>query len=584
MELEEIKKQITRPKNKTAVNKAIIHQNRIKFHTEPEIINTFVSQALTDFLKWVGTLIPKEKFFLFKTLFQFPVKTNELAGTCFDKLSRVFDGKNPAFNYQFMNSEQRDDWEYYRQNVLKEPDVWKTKGWKYFKTEINSVLIVDMPIEPDPLDKYPQPYFYWLTIDKVISYKANPDTGVMDYIIFYQGEDKIAVFDKYDFEVYQYDRKENRIGTLISSNPHSLGYCPARFFFIDPIKLNEPDVKSHPFTKGLSALDWYLFFSISKKQLDLYGAYPIYSGYEPNCNFEDEDHNICDGGFLMSSKGTFLIDGAGGLTKCPKCSGKRIAGVGSFIEIPIPGKTAGGDEMPDLRNPVQMLTVDSGSLNYNVEEEQRLESNFINSTVGISGDSGLMNTQALNETQVSANFENQNTVLNRIKTEFEGAQKWVDETVCILRYGNSFVSAGVNYGTEFYTLSASELREKYKTAKESGASEGELDAMLNQIIETEYRHNPTQLQRMIILSELENYRHLTRSELIELQGKGLISDDELYMKINFNNFVKRFERENTNVLEFGTGIPYDKKINIINNKFKEYASENRKGDEGRQDN
>lgn len=73
------------------------------------------------------------------------------------------------------------------------------------------------------------------------------------------------------------------------------------------------------------------------------------------------------------------------------------------------------------------------------------------------------------------------------------AQQFVDETVCRLRYGGLFVSAKVNYGTEFYLSNATELRERYKVAKESGASEAELDALQNQIIETEYRNNPTQL-------------------------------------------------------------------------------------------
>ena len=38
-----------------------------------------------------------------------------------------------------------------------------------------------------------------------------------------------------------------------------------------------------------------------------------------------------------------------------------------------------------------------------------------------------------------------------------------------------FVSAKVNLGTEFYLYDVTELRERYKVAKESGASEGELD-------------------------------------------------------------------------------------------------------------
>lgn len=104
-----------------------------------------------------------------------------------------------------------------------------------------------------------------------------------------------------------------------------------------------------------------------------------------------------------------------------------------------------------------------------------------------------------------------------------------------------------------------ELRERYKLAKETGASEAELDAMQNQIIETEYRNDSTQLQRMLVLAELEPYRHLTRAEVLNLYGQQIISEPELRVKLNFANFVRRFERENTNILEFGTQIPFPRK-------------------------
>lgn len=527
-------------------------------------------QPLTDILSWVGNILPSEKFKMFKSLFRYPVKTNEVTGICFDKLSRIFDGRNPAMNYQFMNSEQRDDWEYYRQEVLRYPDVWSTKGWEYFKTEINSVLIVDMPTEIDTNDKYPQPYFYWLSIENVITYDVDKKTGIMEYIIFRQKDDKVAVIDDERYRIYEF--KNNTIGQLLIDNAHDLGYCPARFFWNDSLSIKEPDIKESPLTKQLEALDWFLFFHISKRNLDLYGAYPILSGYAANCNYSNpESGEMCEDGFLKNKDGHFMFDQSGLLMKCPKCGDKRLAGVGSFVEIPIPTD----EKQPDLRNPVQMLNVDVSSLDYNVAEENRLKENIITAVVGV--DNELINDQALNEKQVSANFESQSTILNRTKKGFEAAQQFVDETICRLRYGNMFVSAKINLGTEFYTLSPSELRNVYKTAKDSGASESELDALQNQIIETEYRNNPIQLQRMLILSELEPYRHLSRLEVLDLYSRQLIDETDLRIKLNFSSFVKRFERENTNILEFGTQIPFDKKINIINQKFKDYASEINRG-------
>ena len=177
LDIREIKKQIAEPRKKTAIGRAVYHQNRIRFHAQT-VLTPYVMQPLNDFFAFVSNILPADKVRSFKTMFRYPVKTNEVADVCFAKLSRIFDGRNPAFNYQFMNSEQRDDWEYYRQSVLGEPQIWATKGWEYFKTEINSVLVVDLPQEQAPGDKYPAPYFYWLPIESIITFDADKTTGV----------------------------------------------------------------------------------------------------------------------------------------------------------------------------------------------------------------------------------------------------------------------------------------------------------------------------------------------------------------------------------------------------------------------
>lgn len=568
--VEEIRRKVAENKRSAVLSRARLHQLRIKFHTVKRVTtfnSPYISIPLTQFLAMVENVLPHDKFVLFKALFRYPVKTNEITEICFDKLSRIFDGRNAVYNYQFVNSTYRDDWERYRLEKLHEPEVWATKGWEFFKTEINSVLIVD--VEREQRGPWPEPYFYWLPIDDVLTYKADPTTGQMDYIVF-RRRDEIVVLDDETYRVWD-DRKHTGqlVGLPKVESPHDLGYCPARFFWNEPISLEDPDVKASPLSAELESLDWFEFFHISKRQLDLMGAYPILSGYEQSCDFSNaENGDYCDGGFLRDKQGRYRLDMAGLLMRCPKCGNKRIVGAGSFIEIPVPNEQEG---QPDLRNPVQMLTVDRNALDYNVEEQKRLRDEIITAVVG--QDEIVTNRDAFNEQQVRANFESVTTVLTRVKKGFEAAQEWVDSTVCRLRYGRYFLSAGVNYGTEFYLYSPDELRERYKAAKDSGASETELDMMQNQIIETEYRNDPIQLQRMKVLAELEPYRHMSRVEVSELYQKGLISVEDLRIKLNFPNFVRRFERENTNVLEFGSEVPFQRKIDTILAEFRRYAQE-----------
>lgn len=568
--VEELRKKVAKRQGGETIDRARLHQMRIQFHTVKRVSTyglPMYGLPIQQFLAMVDNILPHDKAVVFKTLFRFPVKTNEITDTCFDKLSRIFDGRNPSYNYQFIDAELRRDWEAYRQNRLDEPQVWATKGWEFFKYEINSVLVVDLPTEQE--GEWPEPYFYWLPITDVLAFKADPVTGVMKYIAF-RRRDRIVVLDDGFYRVWRDDKHAGQIeGEPEVEIPHDLGYTPARFFWDTPLSLHDPDLKASPLSSVLESLDWYLFFHISKRQLDLYGAYPILSGYEQACDYSNADNgDTCDGGFLRDRQGHYRLDAAGLLLRCPKCGNRRTIGAGSFVEIPVPNAS---ENVADLRNPVQMLTVDRNALDYNVEEEKRLREDIITTVVG--QDEIVTNRDAFNEQQVRANFESVTTVLNRVKKGFEGAMTWVDTTACKLRYGRYFISADINLGTDFYLSTPSELRERYKTAKESGAPEADLDMMLQQIVETEYRSNPTQMQRMLVLADLEPYRHLTREEVLTLKDKGLISDTDLRIKLNFPAYVRRFERENTNVLTFGEAIDYDRKVDAIKAEFARYAAE-----------
>ena len=562
-------------RKRAVINRAIYHQNRIKFHTVKRVgsglMSPFVSEPLTQFMAMAENILPHDKFVLFKTLFRWPVKTNEITSVCFDKLSRIFDGRNPAFDYQFASGDMADDWESYRRDRLHEPFVWQTKGWEFFKTDINSVLVVDMPVVQ--YGENPEPYFYWIPIDSVLTYDADVDSGVMRFIAFRRPKE-IVVIDDSSYRVYSDPKGTGNIdeSSLMYENAHDLGYCPARFFWNESISLDDPDIKESPLTKELANLDWYLFFHISKHQLDLMGAYPILSGYEQSCDYSNaENGDYCDGGFLRDKQGRYRLDMAGALLRCPKCGNKRIVGAGSFVEIPIPNEEQG---QPDLRNPVQMLTVDRNALDYNVGEEKRLRAEIIESIVGQS--EIVTDREAYNEQQVKANFESATTILNRIKKGFESAQKWVDDTVCRLRYGSSFVSSSIDYGTDFYLSTVSELRDDYNKARQSGASESELDAMYMRILDTEYRNNPTMLGRMRILAELEPYRHLSMDEVVDMNRNGMMSDRDMFVKANFMAYVRRFERENMDVQSFGAAIPYAQKIDRINDELTKYSEETKK--------
>ena len=567
LDLNQIKQILQKPVKRQVIQKAVNMQRRLRFHTETSVAISDISQPATIFLDWVKQFLPKDKYNIFLELFRFPLPTSAVVEDIYRELERVFYSRNSSSSYQFTDSELAEDWAKYKKNILHEPDIWKTTGWKKMQVSPNSILVIDLPTVQ--ISSRPEPYFYWLEIDEVIDYKtSSTDTVTFEWLIFKQPDNKIAVFDENSIRVYQLNDKRE-IQSLVSEAYHDLGYCPARFFWSISINEKNPDIKKNPIAKELSNIDWYLFFALSKRHLDLYAPYPIYSAYEAECNFENnETGDYCDGGFLRNAKGEFKMLANGAVERCPCCSEKRIAGPGSFLEIPVPNQTEG---VADMRSPVQITTVDKDSLDYNVKECVRLKNEIVVSVVGSGGT--VSEKEAINETQVTANFESKTSALNALKTNFEQAQKFVDDTICRLRYGTSFISSAISWGTEFYVFTVSELYAKYKQAKDNGASNFELDAIAQQILEVEYRNNPLILQRMLILKQLEPYPHKTLNEVIQLFDKGLLDINTVQLKINFTALVERFERENINILEFASAKPLREKINIITKKLLDYVTE-----------
>lgn len=540
-------------------------QKRLRFHTETNISVSDINQPATIFLDWVSHLLPKDKYCTFLHLFKYPLPTPAVVEDVYRELERVFYSRNSSSSYQFANPELEEDWANYRINNLREPDIWKTQGWKKMQVSPNSVLVVDLPTEQ--VSARPEPYFYWLEISDIVDYDT-PDGTCLNWIVFKQPGNRVAVFDDTYMRVYQLNEK-NEIGSVVSETAHNLGFCPARFFWSTPLSENNIDLKKNPIAKELSGLDWYLFFALSKQHLDLYAPYPIYSAYEADCNFENnETGDYCDGGFLRNSKGEYkmLVDGT--VERCPCCSEKRIAGPGSFLEVPIPNSAEG---ISDMSEPVHITTIDKNSLDYNVEECKRLHDDIIISIVGAGGT--VSEKEAINETQVAANFESKTSVLNSLKINFEQAQKFVEDTICKLRYGEAFISSSVNWGTEFYVFTVKELYTKYELAKKNGMAESELDAIIQHILEVEYRNNPQVLQRMLVLKQLEPYPHKTLDEVVRLSEKGLLDQRKVLLKINFSSYIDRFERENINIVTFGQNISLKDKIRIINEKLLSYVDE-----------
>ena len=547
-----------KPRKKLLQN-AERHQNRLKLHGETEIENIRTNSAFIDLMSWVESFLTKDKFDRFCQLLRLPVVSLEITKDIYQEYFRIFEGQNPFFNYEFSNPDYATDFKTYLNKGLKDREFFKTIGFDQLKYSINSVLVVDMPSDGDG-----DPYYYFVDVSNIIDVKSDKE-GKIKHIIFSIDKETVAVYDSESYRVYKVDGTKI-IGEPLVDNVHGLGYCPASYFWNQNLKGSNTIEKKSPITDVLGRLDKYLIEDTFKEYADLYGTFPIITTYEELCTFKD-----CDNGFVSEEytyyEGETEMIGTR-RSKCPACSESEEIGPGTIFEIPAPQTS----DDPNLSNPVSIIAPDTKSLEYIKTKLVEYAELIREVTIGTKG--RVLDEKAVNETQVFGSFESRQNILLSIASSFEAIHKFANDTVARLMYGDSFISSVVFYGDQFFLKSVDQLMSEYETAKKNGEPDEEIDAIYRQILVTKYKGNDDRIERAWILYNLNPEPHKTVTECSTLVGLGAMDQTDFVIKSRFNNFIARFEREQTNVLDFGRDLDFDVKIERIREILESYIINN----------
>ena len=466
-----------------------------------------------------------------------PIPTVEISESIFSKLFRVFSSQDSFFAYDFKDEALKQDW-----NAYKNKNFWATKGFEAMQDAINSVWVVDLP-EIQGGD-YPEPVNKLVNIKNVISIGVDEDNNC-EYVIFKEG-DLIYAYDDNTFRAFDSGFK------LIEEVPHGLGYTPARMMWTDKLESKDSINKESPITKELSDLDWLLFHTASKKYMDIANAYPILVSYYMGGDSNDDSITA---------------------NKQPGTSpeGGSKMGAGSHVKVNIPNP----DEVDLMVNPMKYINPDVGTLEWHVKEEVRLTQKIIKSVIGVEDEKA--DKEAMNELQIESGFESQISVLMRVKINFEIIQKFADSTIAKLRYRNNFTGCTIDYGTKFFLKSQEDLHNNYKLAKDAGADDILLSDITDNILDTKYRDDNEGRSRANIIRDLDPMPEKAVEEAIKIKESGGIDNISFIIKMNLLNFVKRFERENVSLNQFGINTEYRVRINKILETLKTYANERLQG-------
>lgn len=558
---------------KAPVNGALIslcreHEERLEMHTEPILEHSNMSQAFYNFKGWVSSFLPPDKFKRFEQLLTLPLETVDSTEAIFDELSKVFGAPDGYTTTDFTSPVIEQDFNNYMSNVVEFENFWEVRGFQALKNGINSFVVCDLPANQTTLR--PEPYFYILSIKNVRDVEINPLNGNVEYLAFWQKDKSIILLDDGYFRKFAQPNDQSD-WVQVFAKPHGLNYVPACSLYRDSISRTKGTNKRSPLTSSLSKLDWLLFWRVSQRYFNLYGAYPITVTYKEQCKYRDSDGNECMEGFINYQETLSTADGLGATVinrqrKCPACEQRGLVGAGSHVKVEAPRDK---DEANLMDSPVKFIEVSNDKLEYGVKETMRLEREIFLNSAGFYHEA---TKDAINEKQVESQFESRKGILDRIREQLEYAKKFTLETTARLRYGSYFRQATVYMGRDYFLQTSTDLMLKYKAAKEAGLPAYELSRIRDSYTKTTFKNNIKHYERVSILSQIEPFADLTIQELIDTQ-MNIIFPDLFALKLDFASFVSKFERENTNVVEFGSLIPLKDKINIITKKLLQYVSE-----------
>lgn len=541
----QIKKLIQEKPNKKYIEAGVKHNERLRLHSELILNKNNLPRAYNDLINWLGTkdpeLLPEDKMNRFKQLCTAPIPTVSLTGDIYTYLYRVFEGQDAFYRYKFKNPQNEQDWK-----ERGKSNFWRTVGYQAMQTAIDSVWILELP-EMQTTD-LPEPRDRLIDISTVLDIEVNRDNDCQ-WVIF-ESDQKLYVYD--DTNILTYEFIDGKLGKLIFSAAHGLGYCPARMFWSDALQPRNYINKKAPLTHVLGDLDWMLVLKVFKRYMDMSNAYPITAAYETADDYQESPREDNDG-----------------RTPEEKNNAKSFIGPGTLwtVRPPIQGE-------PDaMSNPVKLISPDIATLKHHAETIDDLAVEIFRKVIGYGGEPE--NNQAKNEKQIMSGFESQMIKLRSIASNFEKIQSFADATKIRIRYGeDSLEDIAIDYGSRFFLYSTEELVENLKMSKDSGVDEGIIESMTDELLETKFRNDKGSLMRARILRDLDPLPDKSINDAIQIMNAGGLSKINFVIKANKISFAKRFDREQMPLQFFGENLSYDKKIQKIKEEFEKYAAEN----------
>jgi hypothetical protein len=566
---EQLLKKIKGTAASSLVTEGLIYESQLKVYTEALNYEELRNEVgFKDILQTMRGRLHKDKYDSTLKYFTFPLpivnETRDISGD----LNRVFYARNANFKNTYGN----------KQVEAAAEELFKEMGISNYIHETGKEVLKNKPNTFVVLDKDLKGRTYIVTVYNESIIEAPFIDGSkteLQYIQFKHSEylddsgKAVQRIAHYDSESYRVIDVINGANVITINNAHSLGSCPARPFLKDCRNNKNPFDRYSPFAPVLAILTNWTLFDAYLMYLEHYAVYPVVEKSKEAC---DDDN--CENGKTRDE----LADG--GYTDwkaCESCSSSKMIGPGTVVEI----DPAMYKDEQDVSGMLRFATPDIKNAEYATARQQARLDYLKRNTTGITQ---VMENEAVNPDQVKSVMESARKPLLLIASMLNDIDVWIHESSAKLSLAAE-MQRYANWGTEWLLMSESDIQKLFLTAKETGMPESELDELYTQLIETKYKSNPSKIRSLVIQNNLNPSPYSKLEECYIKVEKGVMSRLDLDIKANITKYIKRFERDNGSLSEYGVlavtqeNKTFSKIIEEIYNILLTYAKENEKSTE-----
>jgi hypothetical protein len=403
------------------------------------------------------------------------------------------------------------------------------------------------------------PYIIFIAAGDVYDFHL---TGTkVEYLIIKLGTEVFRLIDDEKDRIFT---RNSQSITVTSELVNETGYVPAIKISNINHKLLNDQVKTSPIDHVIPALDRYFSSDSDLRMQFIKHNYPKLAIVTKECS-------ICHGNGKTAkyNENTETYD-INTLVQCSLCGG-----TGKIIPISCDGVIGlpqyleqGHTAYPG--SPASYITPDTASLQLGIQDLKQQREDIIYSATG---DKNLI-TESLNTaTENTINNRSLEDRIAEISSMVEQFEIFLKK--CIKDLHNEFkgikdYSITVKYGRRITTKGEGDLMKEILDAKNASLPLSYIQGLHKDLIYTKYKNNKDELDRYLILSDIEPLSAFSMDEISKM--KSSINPDDVELKMNFDSLIDLFEEDNLQVQYYAPEQPYKKRVSLIKSKLYEILS------------